>query len=69
MSAKGDNMDSQLLTLSQIKDARKVVDSSPYSVRTPMLHNVQGWFDIDPSITVHLKLENTQTMGEIILCR
>ena len=53
-----------LVSLEDIQTAREVVDSSPYTVRTPLLSNVQQMFpELDPSIELHLKLENMQTTG------
>ena len=58
------NPDASLLTLEDIKSARLIIDASPHCVRTPLLQHVQTMFDLDPSIDLHLKLENMQTTGE-----
>ncbi|XP_077987244.1 serine racemase-like isoform X4 [Glandiceps talaboti] len=55
--------DAPLVTLEELKLAYEVVKESPLCIHTPMLHQVQDKFGFDPSIDLHLKLENMQITG------
>ena len=52
-----------LVTMDQVKEARKRLDRSGMVVRTPLLQNVQAMFPEAGNIRLHLKMENMQTTG------
>ena len=54
-----------LITLTEINEARRNVENSDLGViKTPLLKHVSGMFpQLQSSIDLYLKLENTQTTG------
>ena len=57
---------SELVSLDDILASKKVTDASVHCLRTPMLSNVETFYDLFSNVTLHMKLENFQTTGYFI---
>lgn len=55
----------ELVTLDDISSARHVIESHPFVVKTPLIHDAEKMWDVVTSrdIRLFLKLENMQTTG------
>ena len=56
-----------LVSLQDIENAIEIIKKSPMVYRTPLLQNVQNMFGFGDQFKLHLKMENMQNTGIIVI--
>ena len=56
-----------LVSLQDIENAIEIINKSPMVYRTPLLQNVQNMFGFGDQFKLHLKMENMQNTGIIVI--
>ena len=56
-----------LVSLQDIENAIEIIKKSPMVYRTPLLQNVQNMFGFGDQFKLHLKMENMQNTGKILI--